>query len=51
MGWTRELGLRYLLQEMILVPSDSSDDDPNAWQPSDIDASLGRWETWLADHR
>ncbi len=47
----RQLGLRYLLQELILTPSDSSEPDPNAWQPTDIDASLGRWETWLATYR
>ena len=47
--YERQLGLRYLLQELILIPSDSSETDI-------VETSLGateldRWAAWLSTHR
>lgn len=43
--YERQLGLRYLLQELILVPSDSPEVDPGAA------GTLEGWGSWLGTYR
>ncbi len=41
--YERQLGLRFMLMELVMVPNDSSEDD--------LGESLGEWRTWLSNHR
>ena len=50
--YERQLGLRYLLQELILVPSDSSEDDPGDTSGGSYAyPDLEHWRWWLSTYR
>lgn len=52
--YERQLGLRYLLQELVLIPSDSLEDDiePAVNNPNDLGADdLATLESWCDTHR
>jgi hypothetical protein len=49
--YARQLGLRYLMQELILVPSDSSEEDPGNPSTTSITADLDKFRIWLQNYR
>jgi hypothetical protein len=46
--YERQLGYRTLLQELILIPSDSPDEDPG---PTGTSSDLSTFRSWLSNHR
>ncbi len=46
--YERQLGFRTLLQELILIPDDSAEEDPG---PTGTSSDLSTWGTWLNNHR
>ena len=48
-AYERQLGLRYLLQELVLIPSDSSEDDPGT-DSATLPDDLNHLRTWLTSH-
>ncbi|MEX0332709.1 MAG: immunoglobulin domain-containing protein [Puniceicoccaceae bacterium] len=49
--YERQLGFRYLLQEMILIPSDSSEEDPGNPDSDALGQDLYKLNTWVGNYR
>ncbi len=49
--YERQLGMRYLMQELILIPSDSSESDPGNPSGTALGDDLYHFRTWISSNR